>query len=227
MRKAFISVIGVAAAMCVAGVAEKKASASLIDIGAEAGVQKRNLSDTNYKTAFAWQLHAEFALLPPIIMVGPYLTMQTAKPDNAQTSGGDVSSNSFRTIGARAKVKIPIPGGFTPYGVIGAGWVHADFPDQSITKCPPAPAQCPPITPITVKLPNLTANFVEFVIGGGLLIDLAGPLALSLEFNWRPTTGYKNDTYEKQLQSNDPSKAPDPSRNGYSWTAMAGLAIVL
>jgi hypothetical protein len=72
---------------------------------------------------------------------------------------------------------------------------------------------------------------VEFLLGGGFMFDIAGPLALTAELNWRPTTGYSNDEYEKQIQGQvqsggqtDPS-APKPSRNGYSWTAMGGLAL--
>jgi hypothetical protein len=58
------------------------------------------------------------------------------------------------------------------------------------------------------------------------MIELAGPLALTVEGAWRPTTGYKNDTYEQQIQQQSTS-APSPSRNGSAWSIHGGLAISL
>ena len=205
---------------------EHRAQASFIDAGIEAGIAKRSLAGTDYKTGFAWQLHAELALIPPILMVGPFVTFASSKPDIS----GDPSSVPFRTIGLRAKLKIPIPGGFKPYGVAGIGWSHADFADVQV---------CGNINISGVAasgcraFPNANANFVEMILGAGFMIDIAGPLAFTAEFNWRPATGYKNDEYQKAVdaaQANNgaaPSSRPDPSRNGVVYTVMGGLALSL
>jgi opacity protein-like surface antigen len=223
---ALLFLLPFAAAAVVALADEPRAHASFIDAGIEAGVQKRNLADTSYKVGFAWQLHAELALLPPILMFGPYVTFNTGVPDTAHTTS-DPSSVRFTAIGARVKLKIPIPGDFKPYGVAGIGWVHGDFPDQTLKYCDPQiPTAC-----VSTTVPNATANFAEFILGGGLLWEVASPFALTAEFNWRPTTGYKNDTYQNQLNNADSGKTntnpPEPSRNGSSWTAMLGIALVI
>jgi opacity protein-like surface antigen len=195
-----------------------RARASMADLGIEGGIVKRSLSDTSYKTGFTWQLNAELGLLP-FLMVGPYVNFAKLTPEVA---GGDVSSISFRTIGLRAKLKIPVPGPFTPYGVAGLGWAHADFPDQTLTVCDPQTG----LVCASKIVPSATANFAEFMLGGGAMLQLAGPLAVTAEFTWRPSTGYKNDTYEQQIQSQQTS-APDPSRNGAAWVGLLGLALAL
>lgn len=221
----FLPFVALAAVCCFGA---STAHASFIDAGIEAGVQGRTLADTTYKPGFAWQLHAELALLPPILMFGPYATFNTGTPDIKTTGGSTPDTIRFTAIGARAKLKIPIPGDFKPYGVAGIGWVHGDFPDQTLNVCldPQVPASCS-----VQKVPSATANFVEFVLGAGLLWEVASPFALTAEFDWRPTTGYKNDVYQNQLNQSQkagapPASAPEPSRNGSSWTAMLGIALV-
>ena len=205
----------------VSALGERRASASFIDAGIEAGVVKRSLADTSYKPGFVWQLHAELALIPPILMLGPYATFSNATPD--VSTKDSPSSVAFRTFGLRAKLKLPLPGDFKPYGVAGVGYVHADFPDQVLTYCadPNIPAAC-----VSRPVTSATANFAEFILGGGFLYEFASPLALTVEFNWRPSVGYKNDVYQKQLQ-NQSTTAPDPGRNGSAWTLMGGLSLVL
>jgi opacity protein-like surface antigen len=204
---------------------EHRAEASFIDAGIEAGVAKRSLAGTDYKAGFAWQLHAELALLPPILMVGPFVTFANAKTDNAD------GSVPFRTIGLRAKLKIPIPGGFKPYGVAGIGWTHADFADVKV--CGNFTVSGVGTANTCQNFPNANANFVEMILGAGFMIDIAGPLAFTAEFNWRPATGYKNDEYQKTVdaaQANNgsaPTSRPDPSRNGVVYTVMGGLALSL
>ena len=61
-------------------------------------------------------------------------------------------------------------------------------------------------------------------MGGGLFWTPAAPLAITLEFNWRPTTGYTNDVYENQVQSGSTS-APSPSRNGVAWVGLIGAGL--
>jgi hypothetical protein len=73
-------------------------------------------------------------------------------------------------------------------------------------------------------VPSATANFAEFLVGGGLIWTPAAPLAFIAEFNWRPTTGYTNDTYENQVQSGQTS-APEPSRNGVAWVGLLGIGL--
>lgn len=215
------------------------ASASIIDVGAQAGVVRRNLSDTNYKTGFAWELHGELAMIPPILMVGPYFGMATLEPDSTLPA---LKKITFRTIGAHAKLKIPLPGGIRPYGLVGIGWVHGDFPDlvvdlPSVAGVTPdkntvcvSPASPNP-TKAACNIPSATANFVEFKFGAGLMIQLGDFVALNFEGAWRPTTGYKNDTYENALQgqvgqqSKPTNQLPQPERNGYSFTGMAGLQL--
>jgi hypothetical protein len=148
-------------------------------------------------------------------MMGPYVTFASLTPDIAAEGA---SSISFRTIGARVKLKIPIPGDFKPFAVAGAGWAHGDFPDQVLKFCDPN------VGCLSKTLPNATANFAEFLLGGGLLWEAAGPLTFSLELNWRPTTGYKNDVYEQQVQSQS-TTAPEPSRNGAAWVGMLGIGV--
>ncbi len=58
------------------------------------------------------------------------------------------------------------------------------------------------------------------------MVQLAQPLALTAELNWRPTTGYKNDVYDQQVQARS-TTAPDPSRNGVAWVGLLGLALTL
>lgn len=217
------------------------AAASIIDIGGQAGGVRRNLSDTNYKTGFGWELHGEFAMLPPILMVGPYFGMHTLEPDSKLPNPQKID---FRTIGVHAKLKIPLPGGFRPYGLIGIGWVHGNFPDL-VVDLPAVPPPLPPVDKTVVcvspaspdksknacDIPSATANFVEIKIGGGLMIQLGDFIALNFEVTWRPTTGYKNDTYENALQgqvgqqSKPTSSLPPPGRNGYAFTGMGGLQL--
>jgi hypothetical protein len=117
------------------------------------------------------------------------------------------------------KLKIPLPGPVQPFGVAGAGWAHGDFPDQSLQVCVSG-------TCATRTVPSATANFAEFLLGGGLIWTPAEPLAFTAEFNWRPTTGYANDVYENQVQSGQAS-APEPSRNGVAWVGLLGVGISL
>jgi hypothetical protein len=191
-------------------------SDAFIDAGIDVGALKRSLSDVDYKTSFAWQLHGELTFFP-LLMMGPYATFTSATAEVG--TSGTSSSIAFRTIGLRVKLKIPVADTFALYGVAGAGWAHANFPDQVLTFCqPPLPA-C-----IQKTVPSATANFAEFLVGGGGMWTFSSPLALSAEFNWRPTTGYKNDVYERQVQSKELS-APDPGRNGVAWVGLIGVAV--
>jgi hypothetical protein len=79
---------------------------------------------------------------------------------------------------------------------------------------------------LQTRVPSATANFAEFVLGAGFMLQLAKPLAFTAEFNWRPSTGYKNDIYEQQIQAQS-TGAPDPSRNGAAWVGLFGLALTL
>ena len=188
-----------------------RADASAIDLAVSGGFVKRSLSETDYKTSFAWQLNGDLAFFP-MLMMGPYVTFASSTPDIA-----GASSISFRTIGARVKLKIPLPGQVQPFGVAGAGWAHGDFPDQRLQIC--VEGRC-----VDRVVPSATANFAEFLLGGGLIWIPTAPLAITAEFNWRPTTGYTNDTYEKQIQSGDTS-APSPSRNGVAWVGLLGVGL--
>ena len=95
-----------------------------------------------------------------------------------------------------------------------------EFPDQVVTVCNMM------ITSCSITLPNATANFAEFLVGGGVMWTIAGPLALTGEFNWRPTAGYSNDVYERQAQSRQ-TTAPDPARNGVAWVGLLGIELTL
>jgi len=184
---------------------------AFIDLTASGGIVKRSLADTDYKTSFTWQLNGDLTFFP-MLMLGPYIAFATSTPDLA-----GASSISFRTIGARLKLKIPLPGSVQPYGVAGVGWAHGDFPDQQLQIC--LNGSC-----ASRKVPSATANFAEFLIGGGLMWTPAAPLALTAEFNWRPTTGYTNDTYENQVRTGQTS-APEPSRNGVAWVGLLGIGL--
>ena len=216
-------VLGVALVSAVlVPLAERPARAKGVEVGLEWGIQKRHLAETSYDVGFGWQLHAEFALLPPILLVGTYATFADAAPnlENISSKGALVATGvavSFRTVGMRALVRLPIPGRFKPYGVAGLGWVHGDFPSQRL---------------IGLRTKPATANLVEFVIGAGFTWNLYGPLAFTTEFDWRPTIGYYNDAYQKQMNvaGGNPQLWPmaaDPSHNGVSYTGMVGLALAL
>ena len=212
--------IGSVSALLLAGAVvlwPSRSDASIIDLGAAGGVLKRSLSDVDYNTSFAWQLQAEMTFFP-FLMAGPYATFTSASASigTAETP----SKIDFRTIGAHFKLKIPITDTLSPFGVAGVGWAHANFPDQAIAVCNQMVASC------TITLPSATANFAEFVVGGGLMWNVAGPLALTGEFDWRPTTGYSNDVYERQAQARS-TTAPDPARNGVAWVGLFGLALTL
>jgi opacity protein-like surface antigen len=189
-----------------------RADAALVDATVAGGVVKRSLAYADYNTSFTWQLNGELTLLE-ILGIGPYLTFASSTPDI-----NGASSVAFRTLGARVKLKLPL-GKVAPYGVVGAGWAHGDFPDQTLQIC--ANGSC-----ATRTVPSATANFAEFLLGGGLMWTPIAPLAVIAEFNWRPTTGYTNDTYENMVQSGQTS-APAPSRNGVAWVGLLGFGISL
>lgn len=217
--------LGLASAGCVlAALPVKDAQASFIDVGVQGGVMGRTLADQKYKPGFSLQLHADLALLPPILMVGAYVDGfpfgGKLTPDNGNI--GDPHPVTFIGGGLRAKLKIPLPGPFTPYGFAGIGMVHGDFPDQQLTICKTigGVSGCAP----TQTVPSATALFGEVLLGAGAMIDITGPLKFTLEGSWRPSFGYKNDVYEQQVQSQS-TQAPPPSRNGYAWTFHAGLDI--
>jgi hypothetical protein len=192
-------------------------NASIVDLGVDGGVLKRSLSDVDYNASFAWQLHAEMTFFP-FLMAGPYATFTSSA---ASIGTGETQSKiDFRTIGARFKLKIPITDSIAPFGVAGVGWAHANFPDQVVSVCNLMTPSC------SIQLPSATANFAEFLVGGGVMWTLAGPLALTGEFDWRPTAGYTNDVYERQAQSRQ-TTAPDPARNGVAWVGLLGIALTL
>jgi opacity protein-like surface antigen len=226
-----LSVVAVATTLGGAMATEHEASAAFFEAGGEAGVLQRSLADTRYKPDFAWQVHAEIAFIPSILMVGPYFGMNTGTPEVLNKDGTSQKPVDFRTLGARAKVRLPLGGPVVPYGLIGIGWVHGNFPDQMVQLCSTLPApigyQCDP-TPRQV--PNATANFVEIPVGVGLAFQLADEVALTIEGDWRPTVGYKNDVYEvaaKNAQTTGSTQPPPPGRNGWAFSGMAGLAITL
>jgi hypothetical protein len=215
------SVVSVASLLIAGAVVlwPSRSEASIIDLGIGGGILKRSLSDVDYNTSFAWQLQAEMTFFP-FLMAGPYATFtsSTASIGTAETP----SKIDFRTIGAHFKLKIPVTDSLSPFGILGVGWAHADFPDQAISVCNTGMM----MTSCTITLPSATANFAEFVIGGGLMWNVAGPLALTGEFDWRPTAGYTNDVYERQAQART-TTAPDPARNGVAWVGLLGVALTL
>jgi opacity protein-like surface antigen len=200
------SILAAASALVVSS-----ADASAVDLAVSGGVVKRSLAETDYKTGFIWQLNGDLTFFP-MLMMGPYISFASTTPDL-----DGASSISFRVIGARLKLKIPLPGPVQPFGVAGAGWAHGDFPDQRLQVC--VNGSC-----ATRIVPSATANFAEFLVGGGLIWTPAAPLAFTAEFNWRPTTGYTNDTYENQIQSGQ-TTAPEPSRNGVAWVGLLGVGL--
>jgi hypothetical protein len=213
--------IGSVASLLLAGAVvlfPSRSEASMIDIGAAGGVLKRSLSDVDYNTSFAWQLQAEMTFFP-FLMAGPYATFTSS---SASIGTGETPSKiDFRTIGTHFKLKIPVTDSIAPFAVAGVGWAHANFPDQAVTVC-----NTMGVASCTIKLPAATANFAEFVLGGGLMWTLAGPLAVTGEFDWRPTAGYTNDVYERQAQARS-TTAPDPARNGVAWVGLFGIALTL
>lgn len=222
LPKTLLSLGLAAAAACALTLDARDADAAFLEAGLQAGVAGRSLAGTDYKTGFNFQMHADLAMLPPILMVGAYVNGWPVGGDLTPKAEGDVKPITFRAYGVRAKLRIPIPGPVTPYGLAGIGLVTASFPETTLSVCKDVPGAGPQC--VSQKVTDARANFVEFVVGAGMLIQLAGPLHLTIEGAWRPTTGYTNDDYEKALQSQSTS-APPPSRNGYAWTAHGGLAL--
>lgn len=221
-----LSVVAVATALGGAMATEHEASAAFFEVGGEAGVLQRSLADTRYKPDFAWQVHAEIAFIPSILMVGPYFGMQTAVPEIPNATSP--RSVDFRSMGARAKVRLPLGGPIIPYGLIGVGWVHGNFPDQQVPLCTTVSGQ--QVCAGQTTMPSATANFVEIPVGVGLAFQLADEVALTIEGDWRPTVGYKNDAYEQAIakaQATGTTQPPPPGRNGWAFSAMAGIALTL
>jgi opacity protein-like surface antigen len=218
----FLVIAAVSTVAVVATVDSAPANAAFLEAGIQAGVIDRTLAGTGYRTGFNFQIHADLALIPPILMIGAYANGFPFGGKLApEQQGSSNTSIDFRTFGARAKLRIPIPGAVTPYAIAGAGWVRGDFPDQTLTLCGTVQG----VSGCTNRtVPSATANFVEFVLGAGAMIKLAGPLHLSLEGAWRPTIGYENDDYEKTLRSGS-TTAPPPSRNGSAYSFHGGLAL--
>jgi opacity protein-like surface antigen len=206
MVRAGASLIVAAATLLVTSRAD-----AFVDVTASGGFVKRSLGGIDYTTGFTWQLNGDIAFFP-MLMMGAYVGFADVTPDYT-----GASSVSFRTIGARVKLKLPLPGPVAPYGVAGAGWAYGNFPDQTVQVC--TNGQC-----VQRTVPNATANFAEFLVGGGLMWTVYAPLALTAEFNWRPTTGYTNDVYENQIQSGS-TTAPEPSRNGVAWVGLLGAGL--
>jgi len=216
-HRAFLSIASLSLGGAVA-LLPARSEASIFDLGVQGGVLSRSLSGIDYKPSFAWQLHGEMTFFP-FLMAGPYVTFTSA---TAELAGGDTPSKiDFRTLGVRFKLKTPVTDTIAPYGLFGVGWAHANFPDQVVTVCDPRLSGC-----VSKTVLNATANFAEFIVGGGVMWTVAAPLALTAEFNWRPTAGYSNDVYEQQVQSMQ-TTAPDPSRNGVAWVGLLGIALTL
>jgi opacity protein-like surface antigen len=203
--------VGASLILAAAGTLVATPADAFVDLTASGGFVKRTLGGIDYNTGFIWQLNGDLAFFP-MLMMGPYIAFASTSPD---VTGA--TSVSFRTLGARVKLKIPLPGPIQPFGVAGVGWAYGDFPNQVVTIC--SNDQCR-----QQSVPNATANFAEFLVGGGLIWVPVAPLAFTAEFNWRPTTGYTNDVYEKQLQSGSTS-APEPSRNGSAWVGLLGIGL--
>ena len=201
----------------------RAAQAAFLEAGVQGGYASRSLAGTDYKPGFNTQIHADFAMLPPILMVGAYVNGWPIGGDlTPKDAKGDVKAITFNAYGMRAKLRIPIPGPFTPYGIAGVGVVRATFPETTLTVCDPYTG----LACASKKMPDARSTFFEFVLGAGLAIDLAGPVKLTLEGSWRPSTGYSNDDYQKALASQS-SSAPKPARTGFALTGLAGLAISL
>ena len=117
--------LAVAALAGAAALVWPSSSEAFVDLGVQGGILKRSLSGVDYNTSFAWQLNGELAFFP-LLMVGPYVTFASSSP---QWAGVESPSNiDFRTLGLRLKLKLPLSDDLKPYGVIGAGWAHAELP---------------------------------------------------------------------------------------------------
>ena len=99
--------------------------------------------------------------------------------------------------------------------------MHGDFPNQVLSKCDPSGLSC-----LQTTVPSATANFAEFVLGAGFMLQLAKQLAFTAEFNWRPSTGYKNDIYENRFRRKAPAPPTEPQRRGLG-RFLFGLALTL
>jgi hypothetical protein len=227
-------VVGSAFAVAASWLAAPVARASVMDISAEAGIEKRSLSTTDYANSPFGQLNLELGLVPGLLYIGPYFNYAQLRPLLTTKDNVDVPSTSkFYGYGLRARINIPLDLPITPYGVFGVGGVHTDFPDQTVQICSPStvvagqtiPSQCG-----SEKLPASTANFVELTFAAGLRIDLSDTVRLIAEAAWKPTFGYQNDAWEVAAHNSTTSgsiNTPPPGRNGYALTASGGLMISL
>src|SRR5260370_33107476 len=75
-----------------------RSNASIIDAGGQGGILKRSLSDVDYNSSFAWQLHAEMTFFP-FLMAGPYATFTTSTAQICSSATG--ANIGFRARRAR------------------------------------------------------------------------------------------------------------------------------
>ncbi|MFI5301611.1 MAG: hypothetical protein ACHREM_26275 [Polyangiales bacterium] len=236
MRRSSLSLVASALAFTALSLsAAPRARASIVDLSAQVGLEKRSLSTTDYANAPFGQLDVDFGIIPGLLYLGPYANYAQLRPILATKDNADVpNSSKFYGFGLRARLNIPIPEvPITPYGVVGGGMVHTDFPDQTVQLCTPATT----VAGVTVApqcasqtLPAATANFVELMFAAGVRLDLSDTVRIVLEGAWKPTFGYQNDTWELAAHGATTTgnlNPPPPGRNGYALSASAGLMISL
>jgi hypothetical protein len=231
MRRRFAAFCLGSCALGAVALAPRPAHA-LIDLGVEAVAQQRTMGTDTLKLGWGVQANLDVMLLPQILKMGIY---GYYVGNNIDAGNVEASQYQFITGGLRFKGTIPLEGPFHPFGVIGGGVTHVNLPDATVDVCAGlgAPSQVPTsqIAACNVKVPNAEATFFELSFGVGFAIDIAGPLQLVVEGDWKPTFGYSNDVYNQALhqQSQNPggavSSPGNPSRNGTVWTGLAGLGL--
>lgn len=139
---------------------------AFINAGVEVGVVKRYASPP-LDLALGYGLHGEIGLLP-FITLGPYFL-------HYEPSGW-----TFNVVGGRARLTLPLPV-LEPYAYVGVGYTWASVD-----------------TPLAGAVPgvDLTGHFVEIPIGFGVQYSIIPIFKGSLDFAYRPGSGFGGNIYE-------------------------------
>lgn len=153
---------------------------AFINAGGEVGLVKRSASPpSNLQLGLGYGLHGELGFLP-FIAVGPYyLHYQLSADDRSLLGAGDAN---FNVLGLRARLTLPLPVGVKPYAYIGAGytWVSYALPGRDVG-----------------------GHFVEIPIGVGIAYSILPLIQGSLEFAYRPGSGFGGDAFDSGVSKPD------------------------
>lgn len=159
---------------------EHPAAALGANLGVEGGVGTR----TNMEWGPMIGAHLE---LRPIqgLLVGAYVTdllVDPTQPANDQTA-------SFVSIGGRIRYIQSVAPRVRIYGMVGLGYVIADYPPYVI----PRPSTTDATQP---EIEVRKGNFLEIPVGAGAAFNVFKATDLTLNLAWRPGVAFRGAAYE-------------------------------